>query len=145
MAMSFSSHSLSEGRRKGRAKGRFRGFLCSTLTKRVNSGPESSPANGALAASLVVSRPWQIMISHLKGNFFAIAARNVESLTAFRITNVPTAPMFIISNFFNSFASCAGRHRFVPPTFTARRNTTEDTGKIKNEKLRNKKLKQLQA
>jgi hypothetical protein len=32
----------------------------------------------------------------------------------------------ITSNFDNCCAISAGRHRFAEPTFTARRNTTED-------------------
>ena len=70
-----------------------------------------------------MSRAGQIMISHLNGNFFAIAARRVDSLTSSRTTNVPTAPMLTTPNFANCFAISAGWHRFAPPTFTARRKT----------------------
>jgi hypothetical protein len=64
------------------------------------------------------------MISHLNGSFFAIALRNVESATFSRTTNVPTAPMFTTSNFFNCVAKTAGLQRFAPPTFAPRRKTT---------------------
>ena len=67
----------------------------------------------------------EIMISHLNGNFRAIAARRADSLTFSRTTNVPTAPMLMMSNLASCFAISAGWHRFVPPTFTARRNTTD--------------------
>src|SRR5262249_32952297 len=72
-----------------------------------------------------MSRAGQIMISHLKGNFFAIAARRTDSFTSSRTTNVPTAPMLMIPNLPNCLAMAAGWHRFAPPTFTARRNTTQ--------------------
>jgi hypothetical protein len=80
--------------------------------------------NGSFDASLTTSRAGQMMISHLNGSFRAIAARKTDSLTSSRTTNVPTAPMLTTPNFTNCFAISAGWHRFVPPTFTARRNTT---------------------
>src|SRR5471032_2163739 len=89
------------------------------------SGPEGWCANGSFDASLLMSRAGQIMISHLNGNFRAIAARRAGSLTSAPTTNVPTAPMLMISNLANCFAMIAGWHRLVPPTFTARRNTTQ--------------------
>ena len=70
-----------------------------------------------------------LMISHLNANFFAIAARSVDSLTSLRTTNVPTAPMLTTSNFANCFAINAGWHRFAVPTLTARRKTTEGTSR----------------
>jgi hypothetical protein len=88
------------------------------------SVPEGCRANGSFEASFMMLRAGQIMISHLKDNFFAIAARRLDSLTSSRTTNVPTAPMFTTPNFDNCFAICDGRQRFAPPTFTARRNTT---------------------
>jgi hypothetical protein len=72
----------------------------------------------------MMSRAGQIMISHLNGSLEAIALRRVDSLTFSPTTKVPTAPMLTTPNFANSFAISAGWHRFVPPTFTARRNTT---------------------
>jgi hypothetical protein len=72
------------------------------------------------------------MISHLNGSFRASAARRADSLTFSRTTNVPTAPMFTTPNFANCFAISAGWHRLLPPTFTARRNTTEGTEESKN-------------
>src|SRR5437588_12032534 len=65
------------------------------------------------------------MISHLNGNFRASAARSTESLTSSRTTNVPTAPMLTTPNFANCSAICVGWQRFAPPTFIARRNTTQ--------------------
>jgi hypothetical protein len=73
----------------------------------------------------MMSRAGQIMISHLKGNFFAIAARSAASLTSSRTTNVPTAPMLTTPNLANCLAIAAGWHRLAPPTLTARRNTTQ--------------------
>jgi len=75
----------------------------------------------------MTSRAGQIMISHLNGSFLAIAARSVDSLTSLGTTKVPTAPILTTPNCANSFAISAGWHRFVPPTLTARRNTTEGT------------------
>src|SRR3984893_15884323 len=135
--MIFSSQSWSEGRLRGRG-GNVRSRLANTLTKRVMSGPEgpSSPRrvfdrtggsceNGSFDVSLIMSRAGQIMISHLNGNFPANAARRTDSLTFSRTTNVPTAPMLTTPNLASCFAISAGWHRLVPPTFTARRNTTE--------------------
>jgi hypothetical protein len=65
------------------------------------------------------------MISHLNGNFFAIAERRADSLTSSRTTNVPTAPMLITPSFDNRLAIIAGWQRFALPTFTPRRNTTQ--------------------
>jgi hypothetical protein len=73
----------------------------------------------------MMSRAGQIMISHLNGNFFAIAARRAHSLTFSRTTNVPTAPMFITPSFDNCLAITAGWQRLPLPTFTARRKTTQ--------------------
>jgi hypothetical protein len=73
----------------------------------------------------------QIMISHLNGNFLVIAARRTVSSTFLRTTNVPTAPMFTTPNLPNCLAMSAGWHRFVLPTFTARRKTTEGTGEVR--------------
>jgi hypothetical protein len=64
------------------------------------------------------------MISHLNGNFFAIAERKVDSLTSLRTTNVPTAPMLITPSFDNWLAIIAGRQRFPLPTLTPRKKTT---------------------
>ena len=64
------------------------------------------------------------MISHLNGNFFAIAARRADSLAFSRTMNVPTAPMLITPSFDNWVAIAAGWQRFALPTFTPRRNTT---------------------
>ena len=72
-----------------------------------------------------MSRAGQIMISHLNGNFFAIAARRADSLTSSRTTNVPTAPMLITPSLDNCLAITAGWQRFALPTFTPRRNTTQ--------------------
>src|SRR4029077_4613903 len=124
IAMIFSSQSSCEGRLRGRGGGG-RSGLVSTLTNRVMSGPEGCRENGFFDESLIRSRAGQIMISHLNGSFLAIAARRTDSLTSSRTTNVPTAPMLTTPNFANSFAISAGWHRLVPPTFTARRNTTE--------------------
>src|ERR1700736_158005 len=98
------------------------------------SGPDGCRENGSLDASLMMSRAGQIMISQLNGSFRANAARRVDSLTLSRTTNVPTAPMLTTSNLANCFAMSAGWHRFVPPTFTARRNTTEDIEEIRMER-----------
>ena len=124
--MIFSSQSSSKGRLRGRG-GSARSRLANTLTNRTMFGPEGCCENGSLDASLMMSRAGQIMISHLNGNFFAIAARRALSLTFSRATNVPTAPMLTISNLDNSFAISAGWHRLAPPTFTARRNMTQGT------------------
>src|SRR6266699_1836593 len=122
--MTFNSQSLFDGRLRGRG-GSARGRLCKTLTNRVMFAPEGCRANGSFAVSFVMLRAGQIMISHLNGSFLAIAARRADSLTSSRTTNVPTAPMLTISNLANCFAMSAGWHRFVRPTFTARRNTTQ--------------------
>jgi hypothetical protein len=100
------------------------------------SGPDGWRENGSFEASLMMSRAGQIMISHLNGNFFPIAARRVDSLTSSRTTNVPTAPMLTTPNFGNCLAMTAGWHRFVPPTFTARRKTTQGIGKVRR-KIKN--------
>src|SRR5215475_1900401 len=97
------------------------------------SGPDGCPANGSFDASLMMSCAGQIMISHLNGNFFAIAARRVDSLTFLRTTNVPTAPMLTTPNCANCLAISAGWQRLALPTFTARRKTTEGTGEYKME------------
>src|SRR4051812_30886766 len=65
------------------------------------------------------------MMSILNGNLRAMAARSVDSLTSLRTTKVPTAPMLTTSNFASSLAIAAGRQRLAPPTFTARRKTTQ--------------------
>src|SRR5213595_2501667 len=98
--MIFSNHSSGEGRLKGRGGG-LRGGLCNTLTNRVMFGPDGCRANGSLRTRSTIAFAGQIMISHLNGNFLAIAVRNVDSLTVLRATNVPTAPMLTTSNFFN--------------------------------------------
>src|SRR4051812_27228111 len=133
MATILASQSSSEGKLRGRG-GRLRSGLWRTLTKRVMVGPDGCPANGSFAASLMMSRAGQTMMSHLNGSLRANAARRVDSLTSFRTTNVPTAPMFTTSNFDSSFAISAGRHRFAVPTFTARRKTTELTEKVRRKK-----------
>src|ERR1043165_6530912 len=140
MAITLASQLSSDGSEIGRA-GRLRSGSCNTLTNRVKLGPAGSFANGSFAASFSKSPAGQIMISHLKGNLRANAARRVDSLTALRTTKVPTAPRFTTSNFESALAISAGRHRFAVPTFTARRKTTEATGKVrsKKEKLRNRK------
>src|SRR5687768_11149232 len=74
----------------------------------------------------MISCAGRIMISHLKGSSFAIAARRTDSFTFFRTTNVPTAPMLTMPNLESCLAIRAGWQRLVPPTFTARRKTTED-------------------
>jgi len=71
-----------------------------------------------------MSRAGQIMISHLNGNFFAIAARKADSLTSLHTTNVPTAPMLITPNRDNSLAITAGWQRFPFPTLIPRKKTT---------------------
>jgi len=136
--MIFTSQSSSKGRLRGRG-GSARSRLANTLTNRTMFGPEGCCENGSFDAchgeSVSPRRPdkarisfaGQIIISHLNGNFFAIAARRALSLTFSRATNVPTAPMLTISNLDNSFAISAGWHRLAPPTFTARRNTTQGT------------------
>src|SRR5437763_13474644 len=128
--MILSSQSSSDGKLRGRGGGAGRG-LCNTFTNRVMFGPEGCRENGSFDASLMMARAGQTMISHLNGSFFAIAARRTDSLTSSHTTNVPTAPMLTMSNLANSFAISAGRHRFVPPTLTARRNTTEAIGEVK--------------
>src|SRR6202040_2373327 len=110
-----------------------------TLTNRTMSGPEGCRENGSL--SLMMSRAGQIMISHLNGNFRANAARSADSLTFSPTTNVPTAPILTMPNLANSFAISAGWHRLVLPTFTARRNTTQDTEQSENQEVRSKKCK----
>jgi hypothetical protein len=65
------------------------------------SAPDGCPEKGSLVVSLMMSRAGQIMIAHLNGNFFAIAARRADSLTSSRTTNVPTAPMLIRPNLDN--------------------------------------------
>jgi hypothetical protein len=72
------------------------------------SGPDGCRTNGSFDASLMMSRAGQIMISHLNGNFFAIAARRADSLTSLRTTKVPTAPIFTTANLDNCFAIDAG-------------------------------------
>src|SRR4030095_6432652 len=126
MAMTLSSQSSSEGRLRGSAGGE-EGRLASTLTNRVMSGPEGCRENGFFDARLMMSGAGQIMISDLNGNFFAIALRKVDWLTFSRTTKVPTAPMLTTPNFDNCFATSAGRHRYAPPTFIARRKTTQRT------------------
>src|SRR5438045_115655 len=122
--MTFSSQSSCEGRLRGRGGG-VRSGLANTLTNRVMFGSEGCRENGFFDESLIRSRAGQIMISHLNGNFRANAARRADSLTSSRTTNVPTAPILMISNLASSFAIRAGWQRLVPPTFTARRNTTQ--------------------
>src|SRR5436853_4446482 len=107
IAMIFSSQSSCEGRLRGRGGG-VRSGLVNTLTNRVMSGPEGCRENGFFDESLIRSRAGQIMISHLNGNFLAIAARRADSLTSSRTTNVPTAPMLTTPNLDNSFAIIAG-------------------------------------
>ena len=123
IAITFRSHSFSDGRLKGSGGGVAIRFAA-TLTNRVMSGPDGCPANGSFDASLIMSRAGQIIISHLNGNFFAIAARRADSLTSLRTTNVPTAPMLITPSFDNWLAITAGWQRFALPTFTPRKNTT---------------------
>src|SRR2546423_11257657 len=122
--MIFSSQSLSDGKLSG-SDGSARGRLCNTLTNRVMSGPDGCRENGFFDVSLMMARAGQIMISHLNASFLAIAERRADSLTSLRTTNVPTAPMFTTPNFPSCFAMSAGWHRLVPPTFTARRKTTQ--------------------
>src|SRR4029077_15306931 len=122
--MILSYQSSFEGRPRGRA-GSARGRLCNTLTNRVMSGPDGCRAKGSFDVNLVISLAGQIMISHLNGNFLAMPARNIDSLTFSRTTNVPTAPMFTTPNFDICVSSSAGRQRLAPPTLTARRKTTE--------------------
>ena len=124
MAITFSSQSSSEGRLRG-SGGSARSRLANTLTNRTMFGPDGCRENGSFDESLMMSRAGQIMISHLNGSFFAIAPRKVDSLTSSRTTNVPTAPMLTTPNLASCFAIAAGRHRLAPPTFTARRNTTQ--------------------
>src|SRR5215471_19227300 len=122
--MIFSSHSSSEGKQRGSGGGEGSRLL-RTFTKRVMFAPEGCFENGSFEASFMMSRAEQIMISHLNGNFLANALRRVDSLTFSRTTNVPTAPMLTTPNLDNCFANCAGRQRLAPPTFTARRKTTQ--------------------
>src|SRR5207247_54396 len=82
-----------------------------TLTNRTTFGPEGCHENGSFDASLITSRAGQIMISHLNGNFRAIAARRADSLTSSRTTNVPTAPILTISNLANCFPMSPGWDR----------------------------------
>src|ERR1700751_827817 len=130
MAMIFRSQSLSDGKLRGRTGGAG-GRLANTFTNRVMFGPEGCRENGSFGGSLMTSCAGQIMISHWNGNFFTSVARSTDSLTFSRTTNVPTAPMFTTSNLDGSFASAAGWHRFVPPTFTARRKATQDISEVK--------------
>src|SRR2546423_7589905 len=125
MVIIFSSHSSSEGKQRGTGGGEGSRLL-RMFTKRVMFASASCSENGSFEASFMMSRGEQIMISHLNGNFFANALRRVDSRTFSRTTNVPTAPMLTTPNLANSFASCAGRQRLAPPTFTARRKTTQD-------------------
>jgi hypothetical protein len=124
MAKTFSSQSSAKGRHNGSGGG-VRSGWCNTLTNRVRSEPDGCSANGSFAVSLMRSCAGQIMISHLKGILLARAARRTLSLTSFRTTKVPTAPMLTTPKFANCFAISAGRQRFVPPTLTARRKTTQ--------------------
>jgi hypothetical protein len=117
-------------------RGSVRRPLANTLTNRTMFGPEGCRENGSFDASLMMSRAGQIMISHLNGSFRANAARKTDSLTSSRTTNVPTAPMLTMPNFANCFAISAGRHRLVPPTFTARRNTIQRIAANCNQRLR---------
>src|SRR5437868_7695601 len=105
--MILSSQSSAEGRLRGRGRGRG-GGLAKTFTNRVIFGREGCCANGSRDASLMMSRAGQIMISHLNGNFFAIAARKLDSLTFSGTTKVPTAPTLTTPNFDNCFAISAG-------------------------------------
>ena len=113
--------------------------MANTFTNRVMFGPKGCRENGSFDASVMMSRAGQIMISHWKGNFFANALRRTDSLTSARTTNVPTAPMLITPNRLSCFASSAGRQRFVPPTFTARRKTTQRIGLLTSRNLRSMK------
>jgi len=72
------------------------------------SGPEGCRENGSFDASLMISPAGQIIISHLNGNFFAIALRRTDSRTFSRTTKVPTAPMLTTPNLDNCFAISAG-------------------------------------
>src|SRR6266480_133401 len=124
IAITFRSHLSFDGRLKGSGGGVAIRFAA-TLTNRTMFGPDGCRENGSFDASLMMSRAGQIIISHLNGNFLAIAARSTDLLTSSRTTNVPTAPMLTTPNFANCLAINAGWHRLVPPTFTARRKTTE--------------------
>src|SRR5215208_710147 len=92
--MILSSQSSADGRLIG-TEGNVPGRFANTLTNRVMSGPDGCPEKGSFVARLMMSRAEQIMISHLNGNCFAIAARRTDSLITWRATNVPTAPMLI--------------------------------------------------
>src|SRR5215475_433230 len=105
--MILSSQSSSEGKLRGRGGGEGSRFA-KTLTNRVMFGASGCRENGSFAASLIISRAGQIMISHLNGNSFAIAARKLDSLTFSRTTKVPTAPMLITPNFDNCLAIDVG-------------------------------------
>src|SRR5260370_17044549 len=94
MAMILSREAPSEGKQSGRGGGDG-SRLARTFTNRVMFGSEGCSANGSFKASLMMSRAGQIMISHLNGNFFAIAERRADSRTFSRTTNVPTAPILI--------------------------------------------------
>src|SRR5262245_21795047 len=118
------SQSSSDGKQNGSAGGDG-GRLARMFTNRVMFWSEDCPTNGSFDASLMMSRAEQIMISHLNGNFFAIAARRADSVTSFRTTSVPTAPMLITPNLDKSLAITEGWQRFALPTFTPRRNTTQ--------------------
>src|SRR5947208_4277604 len=98
--MILSSQSSSEGKQTGSEGGDTSRFA-RTFTKRVMFWSERCSENGSFEASLMMSRAGQIMISHLNGNFFAIAERRVDSLTSSRTINVPTAPMLIMPNLDN--------------------------------------------
>src|SRR4030095_2294824 len=101
-------------------------------------GPYACAANGSVDVSSMMSRAEQIMISHLKDNFLAIALCRADLLTFSRTTNVPTAPMLTTPNLLSCFASSAGRQRFAPPTFTARKNTTQRIWKSPSEVIRDR-------
>src|SRR5919108_4668780 len=102
-AIILSSHSLSEGKLTG-SGGSLGGRSCKTLTKRVMSGPDGERTNGSFFVRSTIAFAGTIMISHLNGNFLAIALRRVDSLTDLRTTKVPTAPILTMSNFDNCFA-----------------------------------------
>src|SRR5437660_6900514 len=107
MAMIFSNQSSSEGRLRGRGGGVW-SLLANTFTNCVMFGPDGCCANGSFDVSLMMSRAGQIMISHLNGNFFAIAMRKADARTFSRTANVPTAPMLTTPNLDNCLAINAG-------------------------------------
>src|SRR5947207_3008903 len=131
--MIFTSQSSSEGRVKGGGCGARSGFA-NMFTNLVMLGSEGCRENGSFAASLMMSRAGQIIISHLNGNFLAIADRSADSVTFSRTTNVPTAPMFTTPNLANRLARVAGWHRLAPPTLTARRKTTRAIREVRVKK-----------